>query len=108
MGIGSSFLGVKRPGREADHPPPSSAEVEECVELYLHSLHALPCLCLASGLFPLVFPTNSFCISHLSHAFYTLFLLDMITLTVIGEEEKRRKYIGWKTWREKTIWKTKK
>jgi hypothetical protein len=30
-------LGVKRPGREADHSPPSSAEVKECVELYLHS-----------------------------------------------------------------------
>jgi hypothetical protein len=29
-------LGVKRPGREADHSPPSSAEVKECVELYLH------------------------------------------------------------------------
>jgi hypothetical protein len=30
-------MGVKRPGREADHSPPSSAEVKECVELYLHS-----------------------------------------------------------------------
>jgi hypothetical protein len=30
-------LGVKRPGREADHSPPSSAEVKELVELYLHS-----------------------------------------------------------------------
>jgi hypothetical protein len=28
---------VKRPGREADHSPPSSAEVKEWVELYLHS-----------------------------------------------------------------------
>jgi hypothetical protein len=28
---------VKRPGRETDHSPPSSGEVEECVELYLHS-----------------------------------------------------------------------
>jgi hypothetical protein len=28
---------VKRPGREADHSPPSSAQVKECVELYLHS-----------------------------------------------------------------------
>jgi hypothetical protein len=27
MGTGS-FLGVKWPGRDADHPPPSSAEVE--------------------------------------------------------------------------------
>jgi hypothetical protein len=27
---------VKRQGREADHSPPFSAEVKECVELYLH------------------------------------------------------------------------
>jgi hypothetical protein len=25
------------PGLEADHSPPSNAEVKECVELYLHS-----------------------------------------------------------------------
>jgi len=30
-----SFPGVKQPGRGADHPPPSSAEVKERVELYL-------------------------------------------------------------------------
>ena len=35
MGTGS-FPEVKRPGRGADHPPPSSAEVKERVELYLH------------------------------------------------------------------------
>jgi hypothetical protein len=29
--------GVKQPGCEADHSPPSSAKVEELVELYLHS-----------------------------------------------------------------------
>jgi hypothetical protein len=34
---GALSLGVKRPGREADHSSPSSAEVRECVELYLHS-----------------------------------------------------------------------
>jgi len=34
---GTLSLGVKRPGREADHSPPSSAEVKECVELYFHS-----------------------------------------------------------------------
>jgi hypothetical protein len=34
---GALSLGVKRPRREADHLPPSSAEVKECVELYLHS-----------------------------------------------------------------------
>jgi hypothetical protein len=30
---GALSLGVKRPGREADHSPPSSAEVKECVNL---------------------------------------------------------------------------
>jgi hypothetical protein len=30
-------LGVKRLGRGVDHPPPSSAEVKERVELYLYS-----------------------------------------------------------------------
>jgi hypothetical protein len=33
---GTLSLGVKWPGREADHSPPSSTEVKECVELYLH------------------------------------------------------------------------
>jgi hypothetical protein len=34
---GALSLEVKRPGSRADHSPPSSAEVKECVELYLHS-----------------------------------------------------------------------
>jgi hypothetical protein len=34
---GTLSLGVKRPGREADHSPPFSAMVKECVELYLYS-----------------------------------------------------------------------
>ena len=32
-----SFSGVKRPGRGVDHPPPSSAEVKQRVDLYLYS-----------------------------------------------------------------------
>ena len=36
MGTGS-FPGVKRLGRDADHPPPSSAEVEGRVQLYICS-----------------------------------------------------------------------
>ena len=36
MGTGS-FLGVKRPGRGADHPPPSKCRGHERVGLYLHS-----------------------------------------------------------------------
>jgi hypothetical protein len=34
---GALSLEVKRPMREADHSPPSSAEVKEWMELYLHS-----------------------------------------------------------------------
>jgi hypothetical protein len=34
---GAISLEVKRPGHEADRSPPSSAEVKECVALYLHS-----------------------------------------------------------------------
>jgi hypothetical protein len=34
--LGAVSLGLKWPGREADHAPPSSAEVKECVELYLN------------------------------------------------------------------------
>jgi len=34
---GALSLGVNRPWREADHSPPSNAEVKEWVELHLHS-----------------------------------------------------------------------
>jgi hypothetical protein len=34
---GAPSLGLKPLGREADQSPPPSAEVKECVELYLHS-----------------------------------------------------------------------
>jgi hypothetical protein len=30
--LGALSLGIKRPGREADHSPASNAEVKECVE----------------------------------------------------------------------------
>jgi hypothetical protein len=33
------FIGVKLPELKTDHSPPSSAEVKECVELYLYSLN---------------------------------------------------------------------
>jgi hypothetical protein len=36
MGTRGSFPASKAAGVEADHSPPSSAEVKECVELYLH------------------------------------------------------------------------
>ena len=35
-----SLLGVKRPERVVNHPPPSSAEIKERVELYLYSVSA--------------------------------------------------------------------
>jgi hypothetical protein len=34
---GVPSLEVKRPGREADHSPPFSVEVKECMELHLYS-----------------------------------------------------------------------
>jgi hypothetical protein len=34
---GDVSLEVKWPGHEADHSPPPSAEVKECLELYCHS-----------------------------------------------------------------------
>jgi hypothetical protein len=34
-------LEVKRPEREAEHSPPSTAAVKECVELYLHAPYSL-------------------------------------------------------------------
>jgi hypothetical protein len=37
MGMRGSFPGGKVGGRWTDHSPPSSAEVRECLELYLHS-----------------------------------------------------------------------
>jgi hypothetical protein len=37
LGTRGSFTGGKAAGHEADHAPPSSAEVKECMELYLHS-----------------------------------------------------------------------
>jgi hypothetical protein len=40
---GALSLGVKRPGCEADHSPPSNAEVKECVDLYLHSPNTSLC-----------------------------------------------------------------
>jgi hypothetical protein len=43
---GALSLGVKRLRREADHSPPSSAEVKECVELYLHSQYVFTAWCL--------------------------------------------------------------
>jgi hypothetical protein len=39
---GALSLGKKRPGREADHLPPSSADIKESVELHLHSPNTPP------------------------------------------------------------------
>jgi len=40
----SPFPGVKRPGRGADHPPPTGVEVKEKVKLYLYSPSGPPWL----------------------------------------------------------------
>jgi hypothetical protein len=40
--LGTLSLGVKQPECEADHSPPSNAEVKECMELCLHSPNTPP------------------------------------------------------------------
>jgi hypothetical protein len=44
-----SFPGVKQPGRGIGHPPPSSTEVKERVELYVSGFSGLVVSMLASG-----------------------------------------------------------
>jgi hypothetical protein len=46
--LGVLSVGVKRPGHEADHSPPSSVEVKEWVELNFTSPIRLPCVMLSS------------------------------------------------------------
>jgi hypothetical protein len=65
MGTRALSLGVKWPGREADHLPPSSAEVKELVELYLHSPNTPPWRCAQlkhrdNFTFPLTFTPNRY------------------------------------------------
>jgi hypothetical protein len=43
---GDLSLVVKRPGREADHSPPSSSVIKGCVEIYLHSQYVFMAWCL--------------------------------------------------------------
>jgi hypothetical protein len=45
MGTGSTFPGVKRPGSEADHSPPTSTKVKK-IWIYTSTPHA-PSLCSA-------------------------------------------------------------
>jgi hypothetical protein len=54
IGTGS-FPGIKRPGRDVDHPPSSSAEVKESVKLYLYSTSG-PSWPLVGGTLPLLLP----------------------------------------------------
>ena len=54
-----SFQGVKRPRRGVVHPPPSSAEAKERVELYLCSLSGPSWLVLGSYLFKLFFQISA-------------------------------------------------
>ena len=50
-----SFMGVKRPGRGVEHPPPSRAEVKERAELYLYSPSGASWSVLGRNLFDCIF-----------------------------------------------------
>jgi len=45
--LSNGYRGVKRPGCEAHHSPPSSAKVKECMELYFNSPICLHCVVLS-------------------------------------------------------------
>jgi hypothetical protein len=63
MGTGF-FPGVKRPGRDVGHPPTSSAEVKERVELYLYSSSGSSWPVIAwtlPSLLPLPLPSSMLC-----------------------------------------------
>jgi hypothetical protein len=55
MGTRGFFPRIKRPGREADHSLPSSAEVKECVELHPQYAFIVWCSVKAQGQFYLAF-----------------------------------------------------
>ena len=67
MGSGS-FPGVKRPRRDVNHPPPSSAEVKETVELYVYSPSgpSWPAICLS---LPFTFTITLLCYVCKIHAY---------------------------------------
>jgi hypothetical protein len=68
--------GVKRPGHGVDHPPPTSAEVEERVELYLYS----PCgLSWLVG-WTLALPTMFWCLVKTTTGFFHLKLNFLFSL----------------------------
>jgi len=71
-----SFPGVKRPGRGVDHPPTSSAEVKERVELYLYSSSG-PSWSVLGG----TLPVNTLCLRITE--FSTLYLVVQIVITVL-------------------------
>ena len=71
-----SLKGVKRPGRGVDHPPTSSAEVKERVELYLYSSSG-PSWSVLGG----TLPVNTLCLRITE--FSTLYLVVQIVITVL-------------------------
>jgi len=62
--------------READHSPRSSAEVKECVELYLHSPNAFMAWCL---------------VKHRDSFTFTFYLIQCNSYTIlVGKPEGKR------------------
>jgi len=75
-----SFPGVKPPGRGVDHPPPSSAEVKEKVELNIHSPSGPSWLVVGRNLH---FPCNCAIYMNLISTFAQCFYLLIIAPTCL-------------------------
>jgi hypothetical protein len=108
--LGALSLWLKRPGREADHSPPFSAEVKQCVELYLYSQYAFmawwSCLKKAQGrlylyrnhlqapppnLFPLILSYRTTIIKH----HYTRKILQVSVTYFNRREENHCNILNW-------------
>jgi hypothetical protein len=85
IGTGS-FPGVKRPGRGVDHPPTSTTEVKERVDLYLY-LRSGPSWPVLGG----TLPVNTLC-SQITE-FSTLYLVAQIVITVLVKVKANCNYI---------------
>jgi hypothetical protein len=88
------FPGEKRPGRDVDHPPPSSAEIKESVELHIHSRSGpswpilgwplpLPLRNRTARLQFLTQPHVHVCISYIAFLKYTIYSAKFVIITVM-------------------------
>jgi hypothetical protein len=84
---GAVILEVKRLWRKADHSPPSSAEVKECVELYLHSQYTFMTRCSVkenTGTLPLPY-LLTYLLTYSLTPWYRIFFEELVVTQLVKE-----------------------